>query len=91
MLGKRRGFPHEISPPHRPGVVMIGASMLWVGWFGFNGGSQLAADGGAGMALLVTHIAAATGTMSWIVLEAVNSKKRRWSAQPRGRSQAWRR
>ena len=75
MLGKRKGFPMEIAPPHRPGVVMIGASMLWVGWFGFNGGSQLAADGGAGMALLVTHIAAAMGTMSWIVLEAINNKK----------------
>lgn len=54
---------------------MIGASMLWVGWFGFNGGSQLAADGGAGMALLVTHIAAAVGTLSWIVLEAISNKK----------------
>lgn len=75
MLGKRRGFPNAIEPPHRPGVVMIGASMLWVGWFGFNGGSQLAADGGAGMALLVTHIAASVGTMSWIVLEAINNKK----------------
>lgn len=75
MLGKRKGFPHEIAPPHRPAVVMIGASMLWVGWFGFNGGSQLAADGGAGMALLVTHIAASMGTMSWVVLEAINNKK----------------
>jgi len=46
MLGKRKGFPHELSPPHRPGIVMMGAAMLWVGWFGFNGGSQLAADGG---------------------------------------------
>lgn len=75
MLGKRAGFPNEISPPHRPGIVMIGASMLWVGWFGFNGGSQLAADGGAGMALLVTHIAAATATLSWIVLEALQNRK----------------
>ena len=75
MLGKRKGFPNEISPPHRPGIVMIGASMLWVGWFGFNGGSQLAADGGAGMALLVTHIAAAMGTLTWIVLEAISNKK----------------
>ena len=75
MLGKRAGFPNELSPPHRPGVVMIGASMLWVGWFGFNGGSQLAADGGAGYALLVTHIAAAMGTLSWIVLEAKQNGK----------------
>lgn len=75
MLGKRAGFPQEISPPHRPGIVMIGASMLWVGWFGFNGGSQLAADGGAGMAILVTHIAAATATLVWIVMEALSSRK----------------
>ena len=75
ILGKRKGFPNEISPPHRPAIVMIGASMLWVGWFGFNGGSQLAADGGAGMALLVTHIAAATGTLSWIALEGIFNKK----------------
>ena len=75
LLGKRKGFPNEMSPPHRPGIVMIGAALLWVGWFGFNGGSQLAADGGAGMALLVTHIAAAMGTLSWIVLEAVFNKK----------------
>ena len=75
LLGPRKGFPREISPPHRPAVVMIGASMLWVGWFGFNGGSQLAADGGAGMALLVTHIAASMGTLSWIVLESLYNKK----------------
>lgn len=75
MLGKRKGFPHEIAVPHRPGIVMIGASMLWVGWFGFNGGSQLAADGGAGMALLVTHIAASVATLSWIGLEALQSRK----------------
>ena len=75
LLGPRKGFPRDISPPHRPAVVMIGASMLWVGWFGFNGGSQLAADGGAGMALLVTHIAASMGTLSWIVLESIYNKK----------------
>ena len=75
MLGRRAGFPQDIGVPHRPGMVMIGASMLWVGWFGFNGGSQLAADGGAGMALLVTHIAAAMGTLSWILLEGISNKK----------------
>ena len=75
MLGKRKGFPQEISPPHRPAIVMIGASMLWVGWFGFNGGSALAADGGAGYALLSTHIAASMGTLSWIVLETIQNKK----------------
>jgi len=75
MLGSRKGFPNELSVPHRPAIVMIGASMLWVGWFGFNGGSQLAADGGAGMALLVTHIAASMGTLSWVVMEAIQNKK----------------
>jgi len=75
MLGKRKGFPTELAVPHRPAIVMIGASMLWVGWFGFNGGSQLAADGGAGMALLVTHIAASVGTLSWIAMEALANKK----------------
>ncbi len=75
MLGKRKGFPHELAVPHRPAVVMIGASMLWVGWFGFNGGSQLAADGGAGMALLVTHISASVGTLVWVAIEAITNKK----------------
>ena len=75
MLGARKGFPNELAVPHRPAIVMIGASMLWVGWFGFNGGSQLAADGGAGMALLVTHIAASMGTLSWVVMEAIQNKK----------------
>lgn len=75
MLGKRKGFPNEIAPPHRPAVVMIGASMLWVGWFGFNGGSQLAADGGAGMALLVTHISASVATLVWIGFESMGGRK----------------
>ena len=69
MLGGRRGFPREIVPPHNPGMVMIGASMLWVGWFGFNGGSALAANGGAGMAIAVTHISAATASLTWMVIE----------------------
>jgi Amt family ammonium transporter len=56
MIGSRRGFPREINPPHNPGYVMIGAAMLWVGWFGFNGGSALGANGSAGMAIAVTHI-----------------------------------
>ncbi|MGJ8560607.1 MAG: ammonium transporter [Litorimonas sp.] len=75
LLGPRKGFPMELSVPHRPGTVMIGASMLWVGWFGFNGGSQLAADGGAGMAILVTHVAASVATLVWIGLEAMRSRK----------------
>ena len=75
MLGARKGFPTEAAIPHRPGIVMIGASMLWVGWFGFNGGSQLAADGGAGMALLVTHISASVATLVWVGIEAMTNKK----------------
>ncbi|MFD1343427.1 ammonium transporter [Litorisediminicola beolgyonensis] len=63
------------TPPHNPGYVMIGASMLWVGWFGFNGGSQLAADGGAAMALTVTHISAATASLTWALWEKVKFGK----------------
>ena len=66
MVGKRRHFPQSQIPPHSPALTMIGASMLWVGWFGFNGGSALGAGGGAGMALLVTHIAAATASLVWM-------------------------
>ena len=66
MLGPRK---NRTTPPHNPGYVMIGASMLWVGWFGFNGGSQLAADGGAAMALTVTHISAATASLTWALWE----------------------
>ncbi len=69
FLGARRGFPKDIKPPHNPGMTMIGASMLWVGWFGFNAGSQLAADGGAAMALVVTHISAATASITWALYE----------------------
>jgi ammonium transporter, Amt family len=68
-LGPRRGFPKEMRPPHSPGMVMTGACMLWVGWFGFNGGSAVAANGSAGMAMLVTHISAATGAMVWAAIE----------------------
>jgi len=68
-LGARRGFPKDLKPPHNPGMTMIGASMLWVGWFGFNAGSQLAADGGAAMALVVTHISAATASITWALYE----------------------
>jgi Amt family ammonium transporter len=69
MLGGRRGFPHDIVPPHNPGMVMMGASMLWVGWFGFNGGSALAANGAAGMAIAVTHISAAMASLTWMIIE----------------------
>lgn len=75
MLGARRGFPREITPPHHPGLTMIGAAMLWVGWFGFNAGSALAADGSAGMAMVVTHISAATGSLVWMGIEWVKHGK----------------
>ena len=69
VVGKRRGFPTSIQPPHSPVLTMIGASMLWIGWFGFNGGSALGAGNSAGMALLVTHIAAATASLVWMFIE----------------------
>ena len=72
MLGPRK---NRTTPPHNPGYVMIGAAMLWVGWFGFNGGSQLAADGGAAMALTVTHISAATASLTWALWEKVKYGK----------------
>ena len=69
MLGKRRGFPKHVQPPHAPWMVMVGASMLWVGWFGFNAGSALSAGADAGMAMLVTHISAATASLVWLAIE----------------------
>lgn len=63
------------KPPHNPGFVFLGASMLWVGWYGFNAGSQLAADGGAAMALVVTHISAATASLSWAAYERIKYGK----------------
>ena len=75
MLGTRDGFPTHLHPPHNPGLTMIGAAMLWVGWFGFNAGSALAADGSAGMAMLVTHISASTATLVWIAIEWVKFGK----------------
>ena len=72
ILGPRK---NRTTPPHNPGYVMIGASMLWVGWFGFNGGSQLAADGGAAMALTVTHISAATASLTWALWEKIKYGK----------------
>ena len=69
VVGKRRGFPTSVQPPHSPVLTMIGASMLWIGWFGFNGGSALGAGNSAGMALLVTHIAAATASLVWMFIE----------------------
>jgi Amt family ammonium transporter len=69
VLGRRRGFPETAMPPHNMTMTVAGACMLWVGWFGFNAGSALAADGAAGMAMLVTHIAAATGSIAWMICE----------------------
>src|SRR5690242_11483841 len=69
VLGVRRGFPDTAMPPHNMTMVVAGACMLWVGWFGFNAGSALAADGTAAMAMLVTHIAAATASLTWMFLE----------------------
>lgn len=75
MLGARKGFPSKLQPPHNPGMVMIGASMLWVGWFGFNAGSQLAANGSAGMTMLVTHLSAATASLTWAFVEKLKTGK----------------
>jgi len=69
VLGPRRGFPETAMMPHNMTMSIAGAGMLWVGWFGFNGGSALAADGNAAMAILVTHISAATGAMTWMAIE----------------------
>jgi Amt family ammonium transporter len=69
VLGKRKGFPTVGMPPHNMTMVVTGAGMLWVGWFGFNAGSALTSDGRAGMALLVTHIGAASGALTWMFIE----------------------
>lgn len=69
MLGKRSGYPNTQMPPHNLGLTVMGASMLWVGWFGFNAGSELAANGVAGMAMAVTQIAAATAALTWMYAE----------------------
>jgi Amt family ammonium transporter len=68
VLGPRK---HRTTPPHQPGMVMIGAAMLWVGWFGFNGGSALAANGQAAMALTVTHLSAAAASLTWALWERI--------------------
>ena len=75
VLGGRRGFPDRVAPPHSPGLTAIGAGMLWVGWFGFNGGSELAANGSAGLAVLVTHISACTAVIVWSALEWIRFGK----------------
>lgn len=75
MIGPRQGFPKQLQPPHSPGLVMIGASLLWVGWFGFNAGSQGGASGAAGMTMLVTHISAATAALVWCLVERIQTGK----------------
>jgi Amt family ammonium transporter len=69
LIGARSGFPHRLNPPHSPGMTMAGAGMLWVGWFGFNGGSALAANGSAASAIIATHLAAATAALTWMTIE----------------------
>src|SRR5688572_22292143 len=75
VLGRRRGFPETPMAPHNMTMTVTGACMLWFGWFGFNAGSALAADGAAGMAMIVTHIGAAAGSIAWIVCERLRYGK----------------
>jgi Amt family ammonium transporter len=75
VLGRRRGFPQTAMLPHNMTMTVTGAAMLWVGWFGFNAGSAVAADGVAGMAMLVTHISAAAGALTWMVTEWIRHGK----------------
>ena len=75
VLGNRKGFPQQAMPPHNLTMTVTGAGMLWVGWFGFNGGSALAANGDAGMAMLVTHISAAAGALAWMTMEWIKFGK----------------
>lgn len=75
VLGNRRGFPQTAMPPHNMTLTVTGASMLWVGWFGFNAGSALAADYSAGMAMTVTHISAAAGSLAWMACEWIRHGK----------------
>jgi Amt family ammonium transporter len=74
VIGRRQGYPSRLMPPHSLGLTFIGGAMLWVGWFGFNAGSELAADNAAGMAMLVTQIAAATAGLSWMFMEWIEHK-----------------
>jgi ammonium transporter len=75
VLGPRKGYPGTAMPPHNLGLTVMGASMLWIGWFGFNAGSELAADGTAGMALTVTQLATATAALTWMFAEWINHGK----------------
>jgi len=75
VLGRRKGFPETAMPPHNLTMTVIGACMLWVGWFGFNAGSALAANGTAGMTMLATHLGAAAGSLTWMFCEWIRFGK----------------
>ncbi len=75
VIGNRKGFPATPMPPHNMTMVVTGAGILWVGWFGFNAGSALASDGSAGMAMLVTHIGASAGSLTWMLMEWIKYGK----------------
>ena len=75
MMGPRKGFGKVAMPPHNLTMTVTGAGMLWVGWFGFNAGSALAADGSAAMAMLVTHLSAAAGSLAWMTMEWIRHGK----------------
>ena len=75
MMGKRKAFPSDLRPPHNPAFVMLGAAMLWVGWFGFNAGSALGANASAGQAMLVTHLSASIAALVWMGIEWVKYGK----------------
>jgi Amt family ammonium transporter len=75
MIAPRHEFPHGIRPPHAPWMVMVGASLLWIGWFGFNAGSAVASNADAGMAMLATHLSAASATLVWMAIEWIKFGK----------------
>jgi Amt family ammonium transporter len=75
VLGNRKGFPQRPMTPHSLTLTVVGAGMLWFGWFGFNGGSALGANGSAGMAMLVTHLSAAAGSLAWMTIEWMRFRK----------------
>jgi Amt family ammonium transporter len=75
VIGNRRGLPNTAMPPHNMTMVVCGAGMLWVGWFGFNAGSALAANGDAAMAMVVTHISAAAGSLAWMTIEWIKFRR----------------
>ena len=89
VLGKRIGFGKEPMPPHSLTMTMIGASMLWFGWFGFNAGSALEANGSAALAFMNTYLATACAVLSWMVVSGSSRVSPRCWAPPRARWPAW--